>query len=519
VVLGRVGTGVALSARMLARRPCPLPDPSGLASRSVARWILTLILAQSPAAWSAARPVADAVPGRRIDRLVAGSTRLFAVRGGQVVTFDEGGQPIGRCGGFAAAPQREPQPRIGAPDAEEVLRAAGLPDDDSTPEAEDALADERMGPPRPAPRTSPTGVVPRALAAVPAADAIWIATSSGIFRGDESGCEAAGLAGRDLVAVAASDRVVIAASDDLLFRREAAQDDDEGRDEGRDKRPDDDGRDDDEDDGGATFLVAAGLTTRPRALAVEADGEAIVADDDGISIVGPENSSTRILDRATDALAVCGGVAAALSSDGVYTWSPGVPPARVGDRPPAHALACGRTAAERWIATGLGVWTSADGSSWIERVETLGRSVAGSAVVGDRLWLAADDGLVALDLSAPPDLEGTPAAGGAVGASTGGGWAALPTRRWLAPAIPWPWVTAALGAERTPVRQVWTVMVLLTFPLGRLITRIDPTSLADELVRRDQALVVEETDLRAAPHDDEVDARLAALRQEREALR
>jgi hypothetical protein len=480
-----------------------------------------LILGHSPAAWSAARPVADAVPGRHIDRLVAGSTRLFALRGGEVVTFDEVGQPVGRCGGFVAALQRETQAPIGAPDAEEVLRAAGLPDDDSTPEAEDALADEGaneganersdegLGPRRRAPRTPQPGVVPHALAAVPAADTVWIATSSGVFRGDEGGCATAGLGGRELLAIAASDRVVIAASDDLLFRREVAEDG---------------GGEDGGDGGGATFTVAAGLTSRPRALAIDAAGEAIVADDDGVSIVGSENTSTRILDRATDAVAVCGGVAAVLSNDGVYTWTPGVPPTRVGDRPPVRALGCGRTADERWIATGLGVWTSADGSSWVERLEMLGRSVAGSAVVGDRLWLAGDDGLVTLDVSAPPGLEATRAAqemsGGAIGDSASGGWGALPTGRLLAPAIPWPRVTAAFGTERTPIRQVWTVMVLLTFPLDRVAgRRTDPTSLAGELVRRDQALAVEETDLKAAPADDEVDARLAALRQEREALR
>ena len=239
-----------------------------------------------------------------------------------------------------------------------------------------------------------------------------------------------------------------------------------------------------------------------------------------MSIVGPENSSTRILDRPTDAVAVCGDVAAALSNDGVYTWSPGVPPVRVGDRPPARTLACGRAASERWIATGVGVWTSADGATWVERPEMLGRSVAGAAIVGDRLWLAVDDGLVALDASAPADEGSATAARWTMEPPSGAGLRALPTRRLIAPAIPWPWVTAAFGTERTPDRHAWSVMVLLTFPLGRLGGRRgNPTALADELVQRDLALAAEQADLRAASSGDEVDARLAAVLQEREALR
>jgi len=448
------------------------------------------------------------MPGRRIDRLVAGPSRLFALRGGELVTFDEVGQPLGRCKGFVAPPSHEAHAALGTPDAEEVLRAAGLPDDDSTPEAEDALADEGLGPRhrnRPAPEV---GTEPRALAAMPAADAVWIATSSGIFRGDENGCATAGLEGRDLVAVAASDRVVIAASDDLLFRREAGGNGDPGDSDG-------DGGED-----GETFTVASGLTSRPRALAVGPDGEAIVADDDGVSIVGPDDTSTRILDRASDAVAVCGTVVAVLSSDGVYTWSPGAPPTRVGDRPPARALVCGRTADERWIATGVGVWTSADGATWVERPETLGRSVAGAATLGDRVWLAVDDGLIAVDASRAVADPPTSEALSTIEPPGAAGLRALPTGRLIRPAIPWPWVTAVLDSERTPDRRVWSVMVLLTFPLGRMgAGRIDPASLASELVKRDLALAAEETDLRAAPSSDEIDARLAAVRQEREALR
>ncbi len=92
----------------------------------------------------------------------------------------------------------------------------------------------------------------------------------------------------------------------------------------------------------------------------------------------------------------------------------------------------------------------------------------------------------------------------------------------LAPTLPWPWVTALFGAERrTPDRRGWEVMLLLTFPLGRGASRQgDPSALAAERIRRDEALAREETDLATDPAGDvETDARLEALHQEREALR
>jgi hypothetical protein len=502
-------------------------------SRSAPGLIVALIFwltfATSPAARARSRAAEDPLPGRRIDRLVAGSNRLFALRGGEVVTFDGVGQAVGRCSGFAAPPRREADASLGAPDAEEVLRSAGLPDDDSTPAAEDALDDEGLGPRRRTSALPEAGVEPHALAATRAADVVWIATSSGIFRGDESGCAAAGLGGRDLVLVAATGGVVIAASEDLLFRRAAEVDDDGAAGDAGDAdtgatnagEVDTGATSGGDVDTGATFTVAAGLASPPRALAVGVDGEAIVADDDGVLIVGPDHTAIRIFDRATDAVAVCGGIAAALSSDGVYAWSPGVPPVRVGDRPPARTLACGRTADERWIATGIGVWSSGDGATWVERTEMLGRSVAGAAAIGDRLWLAVDDRLVALAAPATADERTTGSAPAGVGSFADTGLAALPTRRLIAPTVPWPWVTAMLGTERTPVRHAWSVMVQLTFPLGRVGGRRgDSTSLGNALVNWDRALAAEQVDLRAvAPGDDEVDARLTALQQEREALR
>ena len=64
-------------------------------------------------------------------------------------------------------------------------------------------------------------------------------------------------------------------------------------------------------------------------------------------------------------------------------------------------------------------------------------------------------------------------------------------------------------------------MLLLTFPLERAAgRRVDPTLVAAERARRDEALAREQTDLATMPIDgDERDARLDAVLNEREALR
>jgi hypothetical protein len=69
-------------------------------------------------------------------------------------------------------------------------------------------------------------------------------------------------------------------------------------------------------------------------------------------------------------------------------------------------------------------------------------------------------------------------------------------------------------------------MMLLTFPLGRAAGRhVDPTEVASESARRDQALAREQVDLATGAGDDddldegEREARRDSLRQEREALR
>jgi hypothetical protein len=467
---------------------------------------LAAALTAGPPRVAVARDLGWAIVGHQVDRIAAGREQIFVLGGGEVLTLDAQGRVVARCAGFAAPPRAERRPLLGAPDADEVLRSAGLPDDDSTPEAEEALEDEGLGKRRRAPLSPDAGIVPRSLAA--GATAVWIATSAGVFRGDDAGCQPAGLAGRDLLLVTAARGEVMTATEDLLFRR--ADDDDDANDEGADDPKDD----------SDTFTVVAGLAEPPRALALDAAGAALVADDDGVLLVGRDGAVERILDRATDALAVCDGDAVALADDGVYRWSPGNTPTRTGDRPPVRGIGCGPTPELRWIATGLGVWTSPDAASWTERTETLGRRVAGAATVGNRTWLALDDRLAAVDLTRAE--EGSGAGGPTPAFVAGAGPAPISNRRLLPPTLPWPWVSALFAAERrTPDRLGWEAMLLLTFPLGRNGSRQgDPTALAAERIRRDEALARDETDLESDPAGDiETDARLEVLQQEREALR
>ena len=141
--------------------------------------------------------------------------------------------------------------------------------------------------------------------------------------------------------------------------------------------------------------------------------------------------------------------------------------------------------------------------------------------MGERTWLAIDNGLSAIDLAAAPSDR--PRAGGsfAFGTPAAPGFAPLRPPHLVAPTLPWPQVTAMFGAEQTIDRRVWEHMLLLTFPLERAAgRRVDPTLVAAELARRDAALAREQTELTAAPGDgDERDARLDAVLNEREALR
>ena len=461
--------------------------------------IRTGLVVAGSALWlgGAARPLA-AAGGERINALAGGAHTIFALRGNTVVTFDESGRELARCARFESLPfERSARAHATNVDAEEALRLAGLPDDDmDSVEAEDMLADEGLAPAR---RTRPVpaeAIVARAVAASPTADDVWIATSAGLFRGRAGGCTRVALAHRDTVAVAAAGDAVAVATADLLWRA----------------------------DGDGPFRIAAGVTARPRALAIVDDRHTLVATDDAVLEIGPYGVARTVLDHGSDALAVCGGVALALASDGAWTWTGDAPPQRAGDRPPARTLICGDGPRARFVAAGDAVFVSADGAVWRERAAAPGRAVSAVAAAGGRIWAAAGDDLIPLGESAAR-AAGSP--GGlaaptrAVAAPPSRPLPALPTQRLTGPSLPWPQLTVVFAGQRTPLRDGWSLVVLVGFHLGRgPASGGDRRQLAAELLRRDAELAAQELELAApAGNDPSRDARLRALRQEREALR
>jgi len=442
----------------------------------------------------------SAAPAERITSLVAGAHALFALRANTVVTFDAGGREIARCPRFEApAPARQPALAVGPIDAQELLRLAGLPDDDfQTPEAEAVLAAEGLAPRRrlgaaPNAATSPT--LAHTLAASASADDVWIATSAGLYRGRDGACARVALPGRDVIAVAAVGGAVAAATEDLLWRST---------------------------DGGGTFRVVGGTVARPRALAIVDDQRTLVATDDAVIEIGPDGAVRAVLDRGGAALAVCDGLALAFASDGAWTWTGDAAAERVGNRPPARMLACGGGEAARFIAAGDSLYASADGATWRERRAGAGRSTA-AAAIGNRIWFAADDGVVALD-----EIVTVPLGEGA-GTPPLPALSPLPTRRLLEPVFPWPQLTLVFTAQRTPLHEGWSLVALVVFRLGRVAAaRADAGRLAAELVQRDAALAAHEFELQTTPTeathtahtaDTARAAQLRAIRQEREALR
>ena len=97
----------------------------------------------------------------------------------------------------------------------------------------------------------------------------------------------------------------------------------------------------------------------------------------------------------------------------------------------------------------------------------------------------------------------------------------LATARLTTAFFPWPQLTVVFAGQRTPLREGWSVVVLIGFHLGRAtISAADRRHLAAELVRRDAELAAQELELAAPAGDDPSrTARLRALRQERKALR
>lgn len=440
----------------------------------------------------------SAAPGERITSLVAGARELFALRANTVVTFDASGREIARCPRFAApAPTRQPALAVGPIDAQEVLRLAGLPDDDfQTPEAEEVLAAEGLAfrrRARPAPSAPASPTLAHTLSASASGHDVWIATSAGLYRGRDAACARVALPGRNVIAVAAVGGAVAAATDDLLWRST---------------------------DGGNTFRVVAGMVARPRALAIVDDQRTLVATDDAVIEIGPHGVVRVVLDRGGAALAVCDGLALAFTNDGAWTWRWDDAAERVGDRPPARMLACGGHAA-RFIAVGDGLYASTDGATWRERRAGAGRPVLAAAAIGNRIWLAADDGIVALD-----EIVTVPLGADAGTTARLPALSPLLTRRLLEPVFPWPQLTLVFTAQHTPLRDGWSLVALVVFRLGRVAAaRADGGRLAAELVQRDAALAAHETELTTAPAEPTHPAytaraaQLRAIRQEREALR
>jgi hypothetical protein len=246
-----------------------------------------------------------------------------------------------------------------------------------------------------------------------------------------------------------------------------------------------------------------------------------VADDDGVVEIGIAGAARLILDRGGAVLAGCDGDALALAGDGVWAWRVDAAAARVGDRPLARTLACGDGAGARFIAVGDNVYASADGARWTERPALPGRTFA-AATIGNRIWLATDTGAMPLD-----ELSTVPFAGAAGPTSPRAlppplppALSPLPTRRLLEPVFPWPQVAIVFTAERTPLRQGWSLVALVVFRLQPSAAAADGRRVAAALVQRDAALAAQEMELAAAPADEPSrNARLRALHQEREALR
>jgi hypothetical protein len=441
------------------------------------------VLAAGHAAW------ADG----RIEKVV-GAANGLAVLGDRTVTLLDGeGRLLGRCAAVSSPPERTLRRPIGNLDPDEALALAGFADDDDSTDAEDALSDEGIRPSFR--RRAFAGSLPRLSAhdvtILPAGDAAFIATTDGVYRASADGCAPAGLGGHDVVAVAAGTDAVAVATETLLWRMDAAA---------------------------SVMTVAGGLPHRPRALAIADSGRIFVADDEGVLEAAPGADPVRKLDRPTEALAYCGGQLLVLADDGVYVES-GATLVRAGDRPPVRTLACGGSSGPRFLAAGVGLWTSNDGRSWSQHPGALGQSVAAVAMAGERVWAVVSGELLLLADGSPLPVEQPqrlqPLA--TSGVSSHG----LLGRTALSPSMfPWPRLTLAFAAEQTPVRAQWSVLLLLTFPLERrLAAGPPPAELGAELAQRDAALAEEQTALAARGADEEAAARSRALDQERTALR
>jgi hypothetical protein len=354
------------------------------------------LLALEPAGASVAPRLV--LPGR-VDAIAAvGDGGVAALRDGALVLVGADGIGTAGCSSAAATAGAAPRPDRTALSREEVLGEAGMSDEDVSPEAEELLDDEGLDPP---PRRQPAGAAsgpPRALALAVGDDAVWLGTVDGLWRVglDDGACLPAGLGGREVSLVAARRTAVLALAGDTVWRSR---------------------------DAGATFDVAAVLTSRAHALAVAADEEtALLADEDGVVEIGAEIGTAgvvRRLEGPVDALAACGDDVVVLAGDGVRRLAADGRDALVGPRPPVRALACANGAgagAGVLLAAGVGVWSSKDGAAWAELPFGVGQSFSAIASAGARLWAVTERGLAALEPALPeePDAaDGAPIRGAA----------------------------------------------------------------------------------------------------------
>jgi hypothetical protein len=184
----------------------------------------------------------------------------------------------------------------------------------------------------------------------------------------------------------------------------------------------------------------------------------VIATDDGVVAVTAPRAVRRVLSVPADALAACGADVLALADDGVYRWAMGADAERLGERPPARALACAGAASPRLLAAGVGLWTSDDGRAWHEEALGLGRSYAGVAASGGRRWLAADDGLFASPEPAAAEAVAPPAPLAALAPPV-----RPPTWTWLLPRVS----VSFDGWSESRVRSGWRLWLVVTLTLGR----------------------------------------------------
>lgn len=471
-------------------------------SRSVATLAACAALCAPAAAHARGRATPEPLPSGRIQQLIADQERVLAIRDGEVLMFAPDGSRLGRCGPPSVAGPRAARAWTGAPDASELLHDAAMPDDDSTLAAEELLDDEQPDPPPSRARPWPLGpaMVARALAA--SGTSAWVATSDGVYRVGAQRCARVGLAGRDVRAIAAGGGTLAVIAGDELFEADLAA---------GGPAPD------------RSFRAAAALPPRPRLLAVDARGTVFVGDEAGVLSIAPGGDARRVLEVRSDALTACAQTVAALASDGVYLWD-GDRFRHAGGRPPARVLACGDAPQRRWLAGGLGLWSSPDAAAWTEQRGWLGTTVAGVAAVAGRVWLATESGLTPVRMDQPSAIGP-----GAVAVS-----ADRPTRRGRVPSLwCWPTVTAAVTVDWSSrrsgawVRGTTTAFVLFRFPLERApMLGGDLSALALERTRRDSELARLEMAAEAAASDavdpidaDETTAWRELAADEREAIR